>query len=774
MSDEKQCDYSFNFKLDDFQEEALFHINNGKSVVVCAPTGAGKTCIAQMAIHKALKEGSRIFYTTPLKALSNQKYNDFSEKYGTDRVGLLTGDTSINRDAQIVVMTTEVFRNMLYGTNFGSVSDNLKEVRYVVLDEVHYMNDEQRGTVWEESIIYCPTNIQIIALSATVANSQQLTDWINTVHSRTELVYTDFRPVPLKYFYYDSSKPNDILPLFTPEGRLNKKIKPESKAKYFGRRGSKMPQRQVAKDVVSVLHKKNMLPAIYFTFSRKKCDEQMEKCAGLCLTTPEEQKEIKKIVDEYIAENPYLYNNKHLEYVLCGVASHHAGLLPAWKVLVEKLFQKGLIKVVFATETLAAGINMPARSTVISSVSKRTDSGHRMLTPSEFLQMSGRAGRRGMDEIGYVTIVGTAFQSPEEVADLVKSGANPLESRFSPTYSMVANLLQRFTLDEAKELILKSFGYYSSTTRLTPLMKQQEELNRVISEFQNFKCPFKRTTKDMFEYNKLKNIYVEQRKTTKVLKKQMNKKNKDNIDYCLDFEKKTKELLHKVHEYPCDTCKLYKKHFKETELLDRFKKRAIKLEKTIDYERDIYWRKFLNHTYVLERMGYIENNYPNEKGLTIAAIRAENELFLAEIIFSGILDTLTVDELASVVCAITTEDLRSDVYPEFPISKGTRKALNRIKDVKRRVAIIQRDFDIETEMYINSYYSPLIEYWVNGGEWEDLVEQIPSGEGDMVRCFKRTIDVLRQLTVIPNVSDELVQTARAAIDAINRPPIDID
>ncbi len=766
--------YGFDFKLDDFQEEALFHINNGKSVVVCAPTGAGKTCIAQMAIHKALDEGFRIFYTTPLKALSNQKYSDFSQKYGQDKVGLLTGDTSINRNAQIVVMTTEVFRNMLYGTNFGSVTDNLKDVRYVVLDEVHYMNDEQRGTVWEESIIYCPTNVQIIALSATVANSQQLTDWINTVHSRTELVYTDFRPVPLRYYYYDSSKPFDILPLFTPEGRLNKKIKPESKAKYFGRRGSKMPQRQVAKDVVSVLHKKNMLPAIYFTFSRKKCDEQMEKCAGLCLTTPEEQKEIKTIVDEYIAENPYLYNNKHLEYILCGVASHHAGLLPAWKVLVEKLFQKGLIKVVFATETLAAGINMPARSTVISSVSKRTDSGHRMLTPSEFLQMSGRAGRRGMDDIGYVTIVGTAFQSPEEVAQLVKSDANPLESRFSPTYSMVANLLQRFSVEEAKELILKSFGYYSSTTRLTPLMKQQEELQKVIEEYKNFKCPHNFTTKDLYEYNKLKNIYVEQRKTAKVLRKQMNKKNKENVDYCLDFEKKTKELLHKVHNYPCDICKLYKKHIKSTELLDRFQKRSMKLEKTIEYEKDIYWRKFLNHTYVLEKMGYIENNYPNEKGLTIAAIRAENELFLAEIIFSGILDTLNVDELASVICAITTEDLRSDVYPELPISKGTRKALNRIKDIKRRVAIVQRDFDIETEMYINSYYSPLIEYWVNGGEWDSLIEQVPSGEGDLVRCFKRTIDVLRQLTVIPNVSDELIQKARTAIDAINRPPIDID
>ncbi|MBQ3819811.1 DEAD/DEAH box helicase, partial [bacterium] len=194
--------YEFPFEPDEFQKEAFNIIDEGKSVVVCAPTGAGKTVIAEHAIHKAIKDGTRLFYTTPLKALSNQKYYDFSQKYGSDRVGLLTGDTSINRGAQIVVMTTEVFRNMLYGTNFGSVSDNMKEVRYVVLDEVHYMNDEQRGTVWEESIIYCPTNVQIIALSATVANADELTDWINTVHSRTELVNTDFRPVPLRFYYF--------------------------------------------------------------------------------------------------------------------------------------------------------------------------------------------------------------------------------------------------------------------------------------------------------------------------------------------------------------------------------------------------------------------------------------------------------------------------------------------------------------------------------------------------------------------------------------------
>lgn len=763
--------YKFDFKLDTFQEEALFHINEGKSVVVCAPTGAGKTCIAQMAIHKALEEGVRIFYTTPLKALSNQKFSDFSQKYGEENVGLLTGDTSINRGAQIVVMTTEVFRNMLYGTNFGSVNDNLMNVRYVVLDEVHYMNDEQRGTVWEESLIYCPTNVQIIALSATVANSQQLTDWINTVHSKTELVYTDFRPVPLRYFYYDSSKPNEILPLLTPDKQLNSKIKPEARVQGFRK---KLPQRSPARDVVSILHNKNMLPAIYFTFSRKKCDEQMEKAAQLCLLTPEEKKEIKRITDEYLSQNTYLINNKHLEYILNGVASHHAGLLPGWKVLVEKLFQKGLIKVVFATETLAAGINMPARSTVISSVSKRTDSGHRMLSASEFLQMSGRAGRRGMDEVGFVTVVGTAFQSPEEVAQLVTSDSNPLESRFSPSYSMVLNLLQRFSLDEAKELILKSFGYFSSTERLKPLMAQKAESDKVIANFEGFICQFGHTTEDMLEYNKIKNTYIEYRKIQKTLKKQMKHRSEEREQNYVEFEAKTKDFLRRVHSYACDTCKVYKKHIKEVELLDRFKKKSQKLEGSIEYEKDIYWRKFLNHTAALQEMGYIENNYPNEKGMTTAAIRAENELYLAEIIFSGVLNTLQPDELASVICAINTEDLRADIFPDLPVSRGTKKALNQIKNIKRQISLVQRDCEIDTEMYINSYYSPLIEYWINGGEWEQLLGQISAGEGDIVRCFKRTIDVLRQITIIPNVAEELVATARAAIAGIQRSPIDVD
>lgn len=759
----------FPFELDDFQKEACEIIDNGESVVVCAPTGAGKTVIAQHAINNALKQGCRIFYTTPLKALSNQKFYDFCEQYGADKVGLLTGDTSINRGAQIVIMTTEVFRNMLYGTNFGAVADNLKDVRYVVLDEVHYMNDEQRGTVWEESIIYCPTNIQIIALSATVANCDELTNWINTVHSKTKLVNTDFRPVPLRFFYFDSSQPYKLLPLLTPDGKLNNKIKPE---KPQWARGKDKRKKTYVKQIIQNLADNDMLPAIYFTFSRKKCDEQMEKCSGLGLNTRKEQEEIKAFIEEFIAENPHLYGNKHIEYLIQGVASHHAGLLPAWKNLVEKLFQKGLIKVVFATETLAAGINMPARSTVISSTSKRTDSGHRMLTANEFLQMSGRAGRRGMDEVGYVTVVGTPFQTPEEVAELVLSDSNPLESKFSPSYSMVLNLLQRFNLEESKELILKSFGYYSSDYRLKPILFQLEQYDKEIEE-RSFICPNKLSDDKMLEYDKLRFLYVQNRQTYKKIVKQEKSKHRPLSPEVVEFGKRNKEELHKLQTFACDTCKLYKKHSKNLEVLKRIDSKKKKLLKEIEKQKDIYWNKFIAHRAVLKEYGYIQNDYPTEKGKTTSQIRSENELYLAEIIFSGVLENLTPSQLAGVICALTTEELRIEI-PYIPFSEPVRKTLNQIRNIKRKLEKVQSKYDIEAPLYINPYFSSLIELWVEGTEWETVSEQIEIGEGDIVRAFKRVVDVLRQLTTIDNIPETLVFTAREAIEKIQRPPVDVD
>lgn len=756
----------FSFELDDFQLEAIKHINDGKSVVVCAPTGAGKTVIAEYAIKKVLKTDKRIFYTTPLKALSNQKFNDFSKIYGEEKTGLLTGDISINREAQIIIMTTEVFRNMLYGTNLGRIEENLKNVQYVVLDEVHYMNDEQRGTVWEESIIYSPNNIQLIALSATIANADRLTEWINTVHDQTELVNSDFRPVPLRHFYYSQSLPDEILPLFSPGGKLNSKIKVEKPGLRFAKK-----KENLVPKLVKILHEKDMLPAIYFTFSRKKCDENMAECSKLKLLNKFEEKRLLQIIDEYILDNPYLSKHKYLEYLYSGVASHHAGLLPGWKGLVEKLFQHGLIKVVFATETLAAGINMPARSTVISSISKRTDEGHRILTASEFLQMSGRAGRRGMDEIGYVIVAGTPYQSPEEVALLASSASDPLESKFTPDYSMVVNLLQKLNIDDTRELILKSFGYFSSTERLKPLYHEQEKISEILSEINNLECPYSLTINDVSKYSKIKSTYFQYRKLLNTLKKQAKQEGRTDAPEVTEYKNITKDFLKQMKESKCNLCKKYKKHIKNLDLSAKFERQNKKVIESIEYEKDIYWRQFVNLMNVLEDMGYLIDKYPTSRGFMVGSARAENELFFIELIISGLLNDLSPSELSAVICAIATEEPRAAFYAKFQLSEKTRKTLIEAKEKTRKVLKIQKKHNVNIPVLLNPHFSSLVEFWALGGEWEELTKGLDIGEGDVVRIFKRTIDLLRQLTTLPNISQSLANTAVAAMECINRDPV---
>ncbi|MDQ2097108.1 MAG: DEAD/DEAH box helicase [Tychonema bourrellyi B0820] len=464
----------FPFELDNFQREAIVALDAGKSVVVCAPTGSGKTLIGEYAIHQALARGRRVFYTTPLKALSNQKLRDFRQQFGNEMVGLLTGDISFNRDAPILVMTTEIFRNMLYGTPIGAVGASLSGVETVVLDECHYMNDKQRGTVWEESIIYCSGEIQLLALSATVANSGQLTDWINKVHGPTELVYSDFRPVPLQ-FHFANQK--GIFPLLDESGqKANLRLIPKKKQQKVERGSIPVPS---LGEVLSRLDDRDMLPAIYFIFSRRGCDQAVAEVANFSLVNQAESAELKRIIDDFLQRNPEAERTGQKEALLKGIAAHHAGILPAWKGLVEELFGRGLIKVVFATETLAAGINMPARTTVISTLSKRTDKGHRLLNASEFLQMAGRAGRRGMDELGHVVAVQTRFEGAKEASYLATAKADPLASQFTPSYGMVLNLLQTHTLDEAQELVERSFGQYLSTLYLQP---QQSEVDRLQGE----------------------------------------------------------------------------------------------------------------------------------------------------------------------------------------------------------------------------------------------------------------------------------------------------
>lgn len=504
----------FPFELDEFQQQAIAALNAERSVVVCVPTGSGKTLIGEYAIYRALARGRRVFYTTPLKALSNQKLRDFRHRFGADLVGLLTGDVSINRDAPILVMTTEIFRNMLYGTPIGEVGTSLVGVEAVVLDECHYMNDRQRGTVWEESIIYCPAEVQLVALSATIANSDQLTDWIDRVHGPTELIYSEFRPVPLEFYFCN---PKGLFPLLDKKtGKLNPRLKP--KRGSGDRKNGPRPEAPSLTNTLGHLYARDMLPAIYFIFSRRGCDRAVEELGSVSLVNEQEAAQLKLQIDEFLRRNPEAGRSGQVEPLYRGIAAHHAGILPAWKGLVEELFQQGLIKVVFATETLAAGINMPARTTVISTLSKRTDRGHRLLNPSEFLQMAGRAGRRGMDKIGHVVTLQTPFEGAKEAAYLATAKADPLVSQFTPSYGMVLNLLQTHSLEEARELVERSFGQYLATLYLKP---QYEAIAQLEAQLDDLQTQMDYVDRGQLEqYEKLRQRLKVERQLLKTLEEQ--------------------------------------------------------------------------------------------------------------------------------------------------------------------------------------------------------------------------------------------------------------
>lgn len=521
----------FPFELDQFQKEAIASLNADRSVVVCAPTGSGKTLIGEYAIYRALSRGKRVFYTTPLKALSNQKLRDFREKFGFDQVGLLTGDASIHRDAPILVMTTEIFRNMLYGTPIGQIGISLTDVEAVVLDECHYMNDRQRGTVWEESIIYCPRSIQLVALSATVANSDQLTSWLNHVHGPTDLIYSDFRPVPLEFNFCN---PKGLFPLLNETNtKINPRLVKKAKKGYWEKGKAGRPEPPGIIYTLSQLQERDMLPAIYFIFSRRGCDKAVEEVGDLWLVNNDESQILRQQIDEFLRKNPDAGRAGQVAPLYRGIAAHHAGILPAWKGFVEELFQQGLIKVVFATETLAAGINMPARTTVISTLSKRTDSGHRLLNASEFLQMAGRAGRRGMDLQGYVVTLQTPFEGAKEASYLATSKADPLVSQFTPSYGMVLNLLQTHTIEKARELIERSFGQYMSNLHLQPDFEELAQFQAELSQIQSQLAAIDES--ELMQYEKLRQRLKVERQIFKTLQEQAQEDRQAQLAMMLDF-----------------------------------------------------------------------------------------------------------------------------------------------------------------------------------------------------------------------------------------------
>lgn len=515
------------YELDPFQIQGCTAVENGHGVLVCAPTGAGKTVVGEFAVSLALSRGTKCFYTTPIKALSNQKFHDLVAAHGEDAVGLLTGDVSFQPDAEIVVMTTEVLRNMIYAK-----SPALDRLTHVVMDEIHFLADQSRGAVWEEVILNLEEHVSIIGLSATVSNSEEFGRWLSAVRGDTEVIVSEDRPVPLEQWMLIGQK---VFPLFSPgdDNNENKQVNAElqrrvarleagdvadgrddyrlgqgfrSRTRSGGSRsGTVRPQdryRPLGRpEVLRILQGQNMLPAIIFIFSRAGCDGALYQClrSKMELTDPDEQATIAEIIDEGVEGIPeedleLLRFAQWRKALIRGFAAHHAGMLPAFRHIVEELFVRGLVRAVFATETLALGINMPARSVVLEKLVKFNGEAHVELTPGQYTQLTGRAGRRGIDTLGNAVVQWAPAMDPQRVAGLASTRTYPLISTFEPGYNMAINLLNNLGMDDALRLLEKSFAQYQADGSVVEetreieravhrVDKLREQLNEAIAAF---------------------------------------------------------------------------------------------------------------------------------------------------------------------------------------------------------------------------------------------------------------------------------------------------
>jgi ATP-dependent RNA helicase HelY len=505
------------FPLDDFQVRACREIEDGRGALVAAPTGSGKTVVGEFAVHLAVQTGRKAFYTTPIKALSNQKYHDLVARYGEDKVGLLTGDHSVNGEAPIVVMTTEVLRNMLYAG-----SRTLLGLGFVVMDEVHYLADRDRGAVWEEIIIHLPESVALVSLSATVSNAEEFGEWLETVRGDTTTIVEERRPVPLFQhvmvgrrlldlfadsdvdasagFVKEGAPVNTELVRIARDDWASTRLMRDRRSPRKGRPGSSKNPRQIGNgrrvwipsrvDVVDKLERQGLLPAIVFVFSRVGCDAAVQQCldAHVRLTTPQERDTIYEFVEEACRHLPeedrhVLGYHDFLDGLTRGVAAHHAGMLPAFKQCVEQLFVRGLCKAVFATETLALGINMPARTVVIEKLSKWNGETHADITPGEYTQLTGRAGRRGLDVEGHAVVLWQPGMDPREVAGLASTRTYPLRSSFRPSYNMAVNLVHDFGRDTARELLEQSFAQFQADKAVVGLARQLRKSEEALAGY---------------------------------------------------------------------------------------------------------------------------------------------------------------------------------------------------------------------------------------------------------------------------------------------------
>lgn len=756
---------TFEFEFDPFQVAACHAVEEGKGVLVAAPTGAGKTVVGEFAAYYALQAGKKCFYTTPIKALSNQKYSEFVAKFGEDRVGLLTGDTSINGEADILVMTTEVLRNMLYAG-----SNTLTNLGCVVMDEVHYLADKFRGAVWEEVLIHLMESVQVISLSATVSNAEEFGEWLGEVRGETEVIVSEIRPIPL---FQHVLIGNRLLDLFDAPGRVNPEVlnreREMTRRASLGRnrrgRFAEPSDRMSRADIIEKLQGESLLPAITFIFSRIGCDAAVKQClhAGLRLTSPEEREEIKRTALRYtqnIAEEDLEVLNftEWLTALERGIAAHHAGLLPSFKGAVEDLFQRGLVKAVFATETLALGINMPARTVVLEKLVKFNGEAHVPITPGEYTQLTGRAGRRGIDIEGNAVIQWSPTVDSASAAGLASTRTYPLRSSFSPSYNMSINLISQFGRERARRSLESSFAQFQADRAVVGLARQIRKNEVAIEELmRDSSCHLG----DFSEYARLRRSIKE---IEVLLSRRDQRKTFDNRQRG-HMEGELSDLRKAMKNHPSHGCAEREDHARLAERAGRLTRENDGLTIRVESRTHVIAKTFDQICRVLDHLQYIEGEKPTAQGKILTKIYAESDLLLTESIRRGLLDELNATELLSVAsCMIFESRSVENLAPKMP-SQKVQSTITEIISLWAALEEIESKFGVKTQREPDAGFCFISYKWASGNSLNTVLKGSDMSVGDFVRSTKQLIDLLNQ---IAGASDRLRPICKEAVKRIDR------
>ena len=770
-------------QLDRFQEEAIAAINRDTSVIVTAPTGAGKTVIAEYAVEKCLKENRRVIYTAPIKALSNQKYRDFYAEYG-EKIGIVTGDVVLNPYAQVLLMTTEIFRN----TIFDDI-ERLQDVSYVIFDEIHYINDIERGTVWEESIIFAPQHIKFVCLSATIPNINPFTEWMQSVRDiDIEIVEELERPVPLKRYLYFKDYGIGLLPHIAPLRKISQHDRGKRKAELLEQKTPPaFPRGFIETRLIPHLRREKQLPCLYFCFSRRGCEENANALvfgSQLQLLNKGQTAQILKQFDELCLQFDIAEEKKVTEFrklVSRGIAYHHAGMLPTLKEVVERLFTSGLIQLLFTTETFAVGINMPACSVVFDSLEKFDGLGFRHLKAREYHQMSGRAGRRGIDTIGYVYAqIIPSYADFNEIRAIVSDEIEPIESQFNLSYSSILNLYQKYG-DDIYDVYTMSLSNHQNRIGIAELNRQIDGKTEKLQSLPKPECIHegidgsgqiqKHYRQKRNREKKLKNLYAEMAQVRS--QKRGKKRKKERLKRLNTIHKQIKRIQTNPEKSLCtgcqhlDTCGGRYRAIRQAEAqLQKMKKRTKSMKNQPQQQIAARLR-------VLEELGYIEDQSVLPRGSTAASIYGY-ELQLTQLLFSGLFEQLTEDEINCLMVAIITEPRRDGYFKPLK----DERVLETLYAVGSEISFIQR---LEAKHNVTEI-TPLLELrlctamlaWSRGCAFDQLEKYADLDAGDFVRTFRLVIDQLRQIRRAMHGHTVLVEKLNRCIGKINRDVVDAE